>query len=129
MPVIAKISYLALLKKRITISVLCFSLLFINGCGTIITQSSFIESKHLEKKEEPDCNVTITNVYSGVLFDINLFLIPWVCPGVPHNIILYPPALVLGLIDLPLCVVTDTIILPYTIYNQIAYGNIENKKP
>ena len=32
-----------------------------------------------------------------------------------------------GLADVPLSLVLDTIILPYTIYNQVAYGNLSDE--
>jgi uncharacterized protein YceK len=71
-------------------------------------------------KRPHDCDGmgTIPSVYSGTVFDVK---------GVFHTGPTNNVELLL-LIDIPLSVAADTMILPYTIYRQIRYGSICPKK-
>ncbi|WP_243375606.1 YceK/YidQ family lipoprotein [Geotalea sp. SG265] len=58
-----------------------------------------------------------TVIYSGAHSDIlDLILFPYSCHGEGcFGLIVYPIALVGGIVDLPLSFVADSLILPYTI--------------
>lgn len=80
----------------------------ISGCATGISLS-------LAEKETrcgSDCNVP--RIYSGTAVDM--------CGLTADNLALF------ALVDLPLSLVADTLILPYTIYAQNKYGNISVKE-
>ncbi len=81
----------------------------ISGCATGISLST----AEKETRCGSDCNVP--RIYSGVAVDV--------CGLTADNLALF------ALVDLPLSLVADTIVLPYTIYAQNKYGNISTKKP
>ena len=97
-----------MLPQRLTallLSLIVFST--ISGCGTVIS----LTSSEKETQCSSDCNVP--QVYSGTAVDM--------CGLTADNLALF------ALIDLPLSLVADTILLPYTVYAQNKYGNISVK--
>jgi uncharacterized protein YceK len=101
-------------------------------CDTSVTQKYQAQIDDYEKiiapKYKSGCTMSVPNVYSGVSTDLTLLLAPWICRDRGSRdiatIALYPLYAPLSLIDMVLCAGTDTLILPYTIYRQINYGNI-----
>jgi uncharacterized protein YceK len=94
--------------------------LLLYSCGTLYTQMS---------SKQKFCNTPspIPNIYSGTYlgfacltnydcYNINNICSPWRRSG--HTS---------GLGDVPLSLVLDTVILPYTIYKQVAYGNLSDE--
>jgi uncharacterized protein YceK len=80
----------------------------LNGCGTIITLS-------MQEKDIVDhCN-TLPRAYSGTVFDSRCIYHPE--HKGTNNAELF------CLIDLPLSLGMDTIVLPYTGYKQIQHGS------
>lgn len=76
------------------------------GCASLYTQThdSYTDA-------EMDCSdsKTIPNIYSGLIFD--LYCVPAENAGF------------FCLVDLPMSFVVDTVIIPFTAYRQIEYGN------
>jgi uncharacterized protein YceK len=79
----------------------------LTGCATAFTLST----AEKETRCNSDCNVP--HVYSGTAMDI--------CGLTADNLALF------ALLDLPLSLVADTVVLPYTIYAQNKYRNISVK--
>jgi uncharacterized protein YceK len=92
-----------MLKSTVFSAIVIISL---SGCASIYTQSTDYYAKDLQ-----DCSgyTTIPNVYSGVIFD--LYCLPAENAGF------------FCLIDLPLSVAADTLMLPYTIHKQMKQGH------
>ena len=87
---------------------------FLAGCASIGTQF-FNEELDLTS----EClSYPIPSMYSGTVFDFSCFYHP--SYSGTNNIE------AACLLDLPLSLVTDTIMLPYTGYKQIKYGNISD---
>jgi len=82
--------------------------LTVTGCGTI---ASRIVGPHWEEYRDPP----LPRIYSGAILDFRGFWHPD-HPGT-NNVELF------CLVDLPLSLVADTIILPLTIYEQNKYGD------
>ena len=108
----------------------------INGCGTVISQhmghkgKTFYETK--EEYEKETCGIGQPSMFSGVAFDTRALLAPFACKGGGEGglayIAMYPIILPLCIIDLPLSLAADIIILPYSTYRQIKYGNMAEHK-
>jgi uncharacterized protein YceK len=77
------------------------------------------------------CSIAVPNVYSGVASDLTTLLAPWLCRSEGDRDIatsvLYPLYAPVFLVDTVLSAAIDTIILPYTAYRQVKYGNIQEK--
>ena len=80
----------------------------LGGCGTLITQ---YEMKDGEPADGPIGGKIDSKIYSGTVFDAKAQLTP---PGSGGNI-----GGLIFLIDLPLSIVIDTLILPYTAYYEL----------
>lgn len=92
------------------------------GCGTITTRSSGFD------KMLPE-NETLVRVYSGVLWDLNV-MDPSTSIGHPPDEDPEDPYFnVLYIFDLPFSLVTDTLMLPFSIYEQVAYGSYRRRTP
>ena len=93
--------------KARTRASLCFAILattwLITGCATIRTQKYPTESCAWEKGARRP-----VFIYSGTRCDLALIAMPSLIWTIP-----------LGLIDLPLSLAADTIILPWTIYRHV----------
>ena len=120
------------LKYLIILTIIC---MFITGCGTVISQyighnqiGNKIEYKNKKQYKTETCGIGQPNVYSGSAFDLRALLSPFICKrggeGGLRYIYYYPLVLPGVIIDLPLSLSADTIILPYTVYRQIKYGSI-----
>jgi uncharacterized protein YceK len=79
----------------------------LTGCATALTLSTAGKDTSCNS----DCNVP--HVYSGTAMDV--------CGLTADNLALF------ALLDLPLSLVADTIVLPYTVYAQNKYGDISVK--
>jgi uncharacterized protein YceK len=88
---------------------------FLSGCGTILS--------HVEGDNYNDLDhETLPRAYSGVVLDYRMFYHPQYSQ--PNNMELF------FFIDLPISLVADTLILPYTGYKQIVEGSYgENREP
>jgi len=104
------------------------------GCATIRTQmtshENFSESDQMYTQSRSDCILTNPHVYSGTVDAFEMIFYPSMCPcGSLAFLGFYPFFLPFLIIDLPLSAAADTIILPYTTYRQIKFGNIESGCP
>jgi len=104
-------------------------------CDTLETKKYKAQIDDYEKiiapKYKSGCTMAVPNVYSGVSSDLTLLLAPWICREKGSRdiatIALYPLYAPLCFVDMVLCATADTVILPYTIYRQINYGNIMDR--
>jgi uncharacterized protein YceK len=88
------------------------------GCGTFntLTRNDNAIARSLIK-QNTHCS-EITRVYSGVAYDF--------CILNSHQAgIVFEPLAVFYVVDALVCTVTDTLALPYTIYQQHQQGNVE----
>lgn len=128
-------AFLIHLKKSLGLVILCVC---VSGCGTTISQyighqeGGKIICESREEYERETYGIGQPNVYSGVTFDTRLLLIPFICEGRGEGDMIYrlfyPVVAPVLVIDLPLSLATDTVILPYTVYRQLKYGNIVELK-
>ena len=104
-----------------------------SACATIRTQMTSRENYSEEEQEYSesvsDCTLATPHVYSGTVDAFERIFSPIMCPcggesGLAFSAV-YPLFLPLFIIDMPLSFAADTVILPYTIYRQTKYGNIE----
>jgi uncharacterized protein YceK len=88
---------------------------FLSGCGTAVSvlQDDADVARDM-RKQKTYCQ-SIPRIYSGLAFDFCVLNAPPDPTGV---------LLPFVLLDLPLSGVCDTVSLPYTIYRQVADGNI-----
>lgn len=95
-------------------------LLLLASCGTLISQGA----GKILCGERP---ATLPNVYSGVALDVQggfRYQCPpagectFFSPGPSANVELFL------ILDIPLSLALDTLLLPYTIYQQVQHGNI-----
>lgn len=98
-------------------------LLVLASCGTLLSQAG----------GPGGCGsnpATLPNVYSGVVLDVQGGLdykcpvsgeCEFFSPGASNNVELFL------LLDIPLSLTLDTILLPYTAYKQLKHGNICTK--
>ena len=103
-------------------SVLILSALMISGCGTIssVFQEDTVAGNDL-KQRKTYC-ASISRIYSGVVYDFCVLH----APELPLDTFgTGRPAASLVLLDLAVSGVMDTLILPYTAYQQVKHGNIE----
>ena len=89
--------------------------LLLTGCGTAITvlQDDADAARSL-RKQKTYCQ-SIPRIYSGLAYDFCVLNAPPDPTGVMVPLVL---------LDLSLSGVLDTVVLPYTIYRQVADGNI-----
>jgi uncharacterized protein YceK len=94
---------------------------FLTGCGTINTvfYEDSVTSNNL-RKLKTNCN-SIPRAYSGVFYDFCIL------NGPPSEL---PNGITIGQIPLPVLDfipsgIVDTLILPYSIYQQTMHGSIE----
>ncbi|HEY6872469.1 MAG TPA: YceK/YidQ family lipoprotein [Geobacteraceae bacterium] len=93
------------------------------GCCTVYTQRDMHDWYKDDKGNLCLINETsrewlgYTSIYSGTYFNVaNILLYPFRCEGDGcMYVVAYPVFLVGGLIDLPLDLVADTVMLPYTV--------------
>lgn len=89
--------------------------LALNGCGTLNTVLRDDVSATRELRNQKTYCQSIPRVYSGLAFDFCLLNAPPDYTGV-----LVP----LVLVDLAASGIADTVVLPYTIYQQSTFGNM-----
>lgn len=100
--------------------ILLFSILILSGCGSMKTVDyNTSNTLRFDKSSKLSYCKSLPSIYSGVSYDI--------C-----NSVLRKPGQVddnmmslLYLFDLPLSVVVDTVLLPYTVVRQFTEGNIK----
>ncbi len=89
-----------------------FLVFFLSGCGTISTIG--------EKKKDHSClgENPIPRIYSGIFYDVSLVKYAlYDGPGPDFEF-------GMGITDFPFSLALDTVVLPYTVYTQIKYGDI-----
>ncbi|WP_426141148.1 YceK/YidQ family lipoprotein [Pseudomonas sp. DWP3-1-2] len=99
--------------------VLCLAL---SGCGSIntVVRGDDVTSRELTR-EKSYCT-TVPRVYSGVYYDFCLLNAPAPESEKTRQSGYNMPGL---LLDAAVCVVLDTVALPYTVYRQSRDGSIE----
>jgi len=103
------------------------------GCATM--QAIQVSKQHYSEVEQKyirsrgDCKFSTPHIYGGAVVAVEHILFPIMCPCSGESglafIAFYPLFLPFFIIDLPLSIAADTIILPYTTYKQIKYGNVD----
>lgn len=86
-------------------------LTFISGCSTFATISGGNNPNKFNCRGD-----VVPRVYSGIFNDFS-----YLKRGSPGNGIV--------LVDLPFSFIADTVVVPYTIYTQLRYGNLCNSAP
>ncbi|EJM76461.1 YceK/YidQ family lipoprotein [Pseudomonas sp. GM55] len=101
-----------MIKKAVASGVIS---LVLTGCGTVSTvlQDEADAAKGL-RKQKTYCQ-SIPRVYSGLAYDFCVLNAP-----ADHMGFLVPVAL----LDMTLSGILDTVVLPYTVYRQVADGDI-----
>ena len=90
------------------------------GCGTISTVASSDSSVERKLTKANTYCVSIPRIYSGVFYDsCHLHAKP------EGSSFYYPDWLMLYGVDVVVSGVTDTVMLPYTIYKQVDSGSIK----
>lgn len=89
--------------------------LALSGCGTALTVLQGDEDAARSLRKQKTYCQTIPRIYSGLAYDFCILNAPPDPTGV-----LIPFAL----LDITLSGVFDTVALPYTIYRQVAHGNL-----
>lgn len=105
--------------RNALIYVIMLSLL---GCGTMntVVRDDAVARRNLSHVKSP-CEI-IPRIYSGVFYDV------CVLRGKPSRTALWVGAIPeLMLVDLALSAVLDTVVLPYTVYEQMNAGPIHLK--
>lgn len=101
---------------------ICAIAVLLLGCGTIntVVRDDAVARRNLSHVKSP-CEI-IPRIYSGVFYDM------CVLRGKPSRTALWVGAIPeLMLVDLALSAVLDTVVLPYTIYEQMNAGSIHLK--
>jgi len=107
------------IRQRVFCVVLCVVLVAsVTGCGTIISQKGkdVFDAVSAESRQAFMCTKTPwwPRVYSGVVFDF------WA---------LNDPVGALLILDIPFSLIADTLILPFTLYEQARYGSYSKECP
>ena len=102
------------MKKIIIVLVILFS---ISACGTMRTvpEKAQLKLKHSSKLNANPCK-KIPRIYSGVIFNGCLMFGPPNPYAPPHYAYFF-------LADTVGSLMADTVVLPFTIYGQVRYGN------
>lgn len=100
-------------------------LIFLSSCCTIKTQSDIneaIQKNNMEAVCNSEKYFDSTIIYSGTYYNLNkLILMPWTCHGEGcWAILVYPLLLIGGTVDLPLDILADTLLLPYSISTSMS---------
>lgn len=99
---------------------LCVMSVVLCGCGTAKTLFSYDETISRSLRKEKTYCETLPRLYSGVAYDFCVLNgPPNTTSGVPSGFI----SLFIG--DFFLSAVVDTLVLPYTAYRQVRYGNVD----
>jgi len=102
-------------KKLIKLLMLFCLLLTLGSCCTILTLRD-VNPTSTSKYEQCRGTYISSIVYSGTYLNASkVILFPFNCGEECMYIVFYPAILVMGLVDLPLDIAADTLILPYTI--------------
>lgn len=105
---------------------LLIAIVLLYGCATVATQTSLMDKRYIKESSPPRNAETHSNIYSGVVTDFNLLKNTALSDtndgggGYGQGLVFVG---VYVLIDLPLSLVADTILLPYTIYKQNKRGD------
>jgi uncharacterized protein YceK len=70
---------------------------------------------------------TTPNIYGGTIYTFREICDP--CNHGETATVLSGILLPFTIIDLPLCIIADTLVLPYTVYRQIEYGYVYDNSP
>lgn len=95
-----------LMKIHLKITFLVILLIEVSGCASVYTQS---HDAYADTKVDCSDSKTIPNIYSGFIFDLY-------CISAEN-------AGFFCLVDLPFSFITDSLVLPYTVYRQSKYGS------
>lgn len=107
------------MRKIRTLILAYLTALMLSGCGTLITvfQADSVTKRKLNQAETK-CE-SVPRVYSGIAYDF------CVLRGKPSQAALWlVPVPELIMVDIALSAAFDTVLLPYTIYEQIQRGSI-----
>ncbi len=111
------------MKKRQPAYLACFLILaavLLGSCGTIATRSEEFD-RRLPKDR------SLVRVYSGVLWDLNV-MDPSTGIGQPPDEDPEEPYFnVLYIFDVPFSFIADTLMLPFTIYEQTVHGSYRRR--
>lgn len=100
------------IKNAATLSVCAWLL---SGCGTAASVMQMDADVARDMRKQKTYCQSIPRIYSGLAFDFCVLHAPPDPSGVLVPFVL---------LDLPLSGVLDTVVLPYTIYQQVVDGNI-----
>jgi uncharacterized protein YceK len=96
----------------------------LQGCSTIMSQSGAIKS-YTSLREPKPSEQTISHVYSGVQFDGLAIVGAFRDDPIPRYTSTGRLALgTLAVMDMPLSLLMDSVLLPLTVYRQLDRGNI-----
>jgi len=110
------------MKRHLLVLAALLITLLLHGCGTITTRAS-----EFDKMLPKDHN--LVRVYSGVLWDLNV-MDPSTSIGQPPDEDPEEPYFnVLYVFDLPFSLIADTLMLPFSIYEQTVYGSYRRRGP
>ena len=93
--------------------------LLLGGCGTVTTVLRDDRIAVQELKARKTYCQTVPRVYSGVAYDLCVLHAP---PNSAGGLVL--DGIPWAFIDVPVSAVLDTLVLPYTIYQQNADGSL-----
>lgn len=121
------------LRGALLVLLVCTCLLS-SGCMTIGTQAPYWNGDRPESPKWDDSYFFTTRylyIYAGVLNDVLILKELWEAPVSiwrEEGGFFFSGVTALCLIDAPLCLVADTIILPITIYQQIKISPVRLKE-
>ncbi|MFJ4194674.1 YceK/YidQ family lipoprotein [Pseudomonas sp. NPDC089534] len=109
---------MALSAKHSALWLMAFAL---GGCGTVssVYQDDAVAGNDL-KARQTYCD-SISRIYSGIGYDFCTLH----APALPQKGFKGQPGVALVLLDMAASGISDTLILPYTAYQQVKHGNIE----
>ncbi|MHC4077109.1 MAG: YceK/YidQ family lipoprotein [Planctomycetota bacterium] len=96
--------------------------LLLQGCGTITTRADGFDQM-LPKDH------SLVRVYSGVLWDLNVMDPSTAIGQNPDEDPEEPYFNVLYIFDVPFSLVADTLMLPFSIYEQTVHGSYRRRGP
>jgi uncharacterized protein YceK len=104
------------MKHHYYLAIAIFSL---GGCGTIKTLAQDDSSISKTLKERNTYCTTVSRAYSGVAYN-------WcILNAAPTHIKGWNPTIESTIIDIGLCAIADTTVLPYTLSKQLAEGPLQ----
>ena len=105
------------MKRTLAVSLVCLLMTFLlPSCGTFTTWDSQFEKDQLHGES------CMPRVYSGFIWDLNV-MDPSTGVGQPDDEREEPYFNLLYVFDLPFSLVADTLMLPFSVYDQVMYGS------